>query len=289
MRSRYTSPCMERLDRIGWSDGFAFIAYGRRFGVRTTNPALLPRFLELIPPGGRLVSATEVEYLYSIVDGRNGGRAQGEPPSRVHRFSLAYMGIVRIGRSLDMETLIPELQAHMHLMVAALASNRIFIHAGVVGWKGRAILIPGRSSSGKTSLVRELLLEGATFYSDEYAVTDKKGRVHPFPRALHLRDSDGGGVRQLLPSEIGAETGSLPLPVGMAAFLSYVQGASFRTRTMTEGAAVLALLSNTVSARVAPRRALPQLGAVVRHALLFQGKRGEASTVAGALLGRCHW
>ena len=66
----------------------------------------------------------------------------------------------------------------MHL--AERARNRIFIHAGVVGWQGRAIVIPGRSFSGKSTLVAALLQAGATYYSDEFAVLDGRGYVHPF-------------------------------------------------------------------------------------------------------------
>ena len=67
--------------------------------------------------------------------------------------------------------------------MAAETRERVFVHAGVVGWKGHAIVIPGRSRSGKTTLVAELVKAGAEYYSDEFAVLDAEGRVHPFPEA----------------------------------------------------------------------------------------------------------
>ena len=78
-------------------------------------------------------------------------------------------------------------ESHVQLTVAEYAPRRIFVHAGVVGWKDRAILIPGLSHSGKTTLVDQLIRAGATYYSDEYAVLDARGRVHPYPRALGMR------------------------------------------------------------------------------------------------------
>ena len=73
-------------------------------------------------------------------------------------------------------------------VIAEVARNRVFVHAGVVGWKGRAIVIPGRSYSGKSTLVSELIRAGAAYYSDEYAVFDSRGRVYPFAKPLEMRD-----------------------------------------------------------------------------------------------------
>jgi predicted ATPase len=44
--------------------------------------------------------------------------------------------------------------------VATEAPRRVFVHAGVVGWKGQAILVPGRSYSGKTTLIAALMKAG---------------------------------------------------------------------------------------------------------------------------------
>ena len=46
------------------------------------------------------------------------------------------------------------LDAQIRLFVAAHARDRIFVHAGVVAREGRALVIPGESFSGKTTLVR---------------------------------------------------------------------------------------------------------------------------------------
>ena len=72
------------------------------------------------------------------------------------------------------------LDAQMRLFIAANARDWLFVHAGVVAHGGRALVAPGDSFSGKTTLVRALLAAGATYYSDEYAVLDEAGRVHPY-------------------------------------------------------------------------------------------------------------
>lgn len=56
------------------------------------------------------------------------------------------------------------------LTVATLAKGLVFVHAGVVGWRNRAIVIPRRSLSGKSTLVLALVEAGADYYPDEYAM-----------------------------------------------------------------------------------------------------------------------
>ena len=40
-------------------------------------------------------------------------------------------------------------EANVQLYVAEMSPEHVFVHAGVVSWRGRAILLPGRSFSGK--------------------------------------------------------------------------------------------------------------------------------------------
>ena len=71
--------------------------------------------------------------------------------------------------------------------VAQRSRQMLFVHAGVVGWRGMAIVIAGRSHTGKSTLVAELVRRGAVYYSDEFAVLDDMGMVHPYRRPLVLR------------------------------------------------------------------------------------------------------
>lgn len=69
------------------------------------------------------------------------------------------------------------------------APARFFVHAGVVAWKGRALILPGLSQAGKSTLVLALLQAGAAFLSDELLVFDPARRVaEPFARAVKIRD-----------------------------------------------------------------------------------------------------
>ena len=132
----------------------------------------------------------------------------------------------------------------------------------------------------------ELVRAGATYYSDEYAVLDEKGRVFPYPRPIHLR-REGSAVRdRVAMAALGGKTGRLPLPVGLVLMTHYREGARWRPRPLTPGQLVLALFANTVAAKHAAERALPVLRAVAVGALGLRGVRGDAAALAQQILER---
>src|SRR5215217_1450746 len=72
------------------------------------------------------------------------------------------------------------LEGQIRGQVAIRAPERTFVHAGAIEHEGRAIIFPGHSFSGKTTLTEAFVRAGATYYSDEFAVLDNDGRVHPY-------------------------------------------------------------------------------------------------------------
>src|SRR5262245_63118361 len=99
--------------------------------------------------------------------------------------------------------------------VAQRSPQMLFVHAGVIGWRGVAIVIPGRSYTGKSTLVAELVRRGAVYYSDEFAVLDDLGMVHPYRRPLVLRgETRPSPDLRLL--RVDAPTEPLPLAVVVA-------------------------------------------------------------------------
>lgn len=256
----------------------ALTAYGVRVGVRADDPRALGSVAERLPPGWRPSASPQVGRLYSLITG--GAIGAG----RFRRFGLLYAGAELIARSLDREAVLERFESDLQLYVAERAPRRVFVHAGVVGWKGRAVVIPGRSLSGKTTLVAELVRAGAGYYSDEYAVIDREGRVHPYARPLSVREGDGLKQTRRRVEEFGGRAGVGPLPLGLVVVSRYERGAGWRPRPLTSGECVLELLSNTVPARRSPGRALSTLTKAVEGATALAGPRGEAAVVAQAIL-----
>jgi hypothetical protein len=68
---------MEKVDRLGWTDGLIFKAYGTRFGIRTNNSDVLERVQDHLPLGWEPDSEPVVDILYSLRVGqesKNKGR-----------------------------------------------------------------------------------------------------------------------------------------------------------------------------------------------------------------------
>jgi hypothetical protein len=269
---------MRKLDRLVWAAGLTFTAYGVRVGVRVSDAATLARVAERLPPGWKPSASQTVSKLYSLV---SGGVESG---GRVRRFRLLYTGARLAGRTLDEETILRVFESDLQLYVAERAPRRVFVHAGVVGWKGQAIVIPGRSLSGKTTLVAELVRAGAVYYSDEYAVLDAEGRVHPYARPLAVREGAGLAQTRRTVEEFGGRAGRKALPVGLVVVSRYEQGGRWRPRRLSPGEGVLEMLANTVSARRAPARALTALSEVAARTVILAGARGEASHAAESIL-----
>ncbi len=245
-----------------------------------SSPEIMDRIEGLLPPNVKPARGPRVGCLYSlIVSGTRVG-------SNTRRFNILYRDAAQLARTKDTDLVLEALERDLQLYVAEQARRRVFVHAGVVGWQGRAIVIPGRTMTGKTTLVKALVEAGATYYSDEYAVFDERGRVHPYPKPMSVRENGDGRPKEILPEALGGTTGVKPLPVGLVVATSYRKAARWRPRQLLPGRAVMALLAHTVPIRRKPERALTTLRQVVADASVIKGVRGEAEEVADGLLAR---
>jgi hypothetical protein len=270
---------MQKIDRLGWAAGISLRAYGRRIGVRVNDPRALPRVNQYLPPGAAVTQNRVVERLYSLYIAKNG------ESERVQRFHLLYEGALLAARSRQLDDILQALEVRMRQYVAESAQRRVFVHAGVVAWQGKAIVMPGRSYSGKTTLVAELVRAGATYYSDEYAIFDSQGRVHPYAKPLSVRLRDGETEQtDHAPEAFGGKAGRTPLPVGCVLSCRYREGAKWRPRRLSAGEGALELLANTVAVRNQPEVTLATLQKVVARADIWKGVRGAAGDLARKLL-----
>lgn len=270
---------IEQLDRVEWAAGLSFQAYGLRIGIRTNNPVGLEHLAGRLPFGWKPARSTVVDRLYSIVISDAGG-GSGES-----RFNLLYVGGEKLSEAMSLAEIINVLEIDLHSYVATSTRRRLFLHAGVVGWRGQAIVIPGKNFSGKTNLVLALLRAGAAFYSDEFAVLDSRGRVHPYLWALHLREEGLERPRACQIETLGARAGNKPLPVGLVVLSEYRPGAKWRPRSVSPGQAALAMLAHVLTTQ-APEVTLPTLRQVVSGATVLKGARGEADEVVNSILNR---
>ena len=271
---------MDALDRSGWpaQPGFqrAFDIHGLRVGVRSDCDELLRRAVEPLPACWRPLSlpSTEcdVDHLYSLRRGRK--------EKRLRTFDLLFHNHHRLYRGRDGDEVPRLVELHAERLAAELAPDAVFVHAGAVSWRGRGILLPGESGAGKTTLVAALVAAGAHYYSDEFAVLDRQGRLLPYARAPRTKDDVPDYASGCLPERVGRE----PVPVSMVFLSSYRSGVKSQPTELSPGRAVIEMMRHTPAGRARPGDVLDTLEKVVHRCAIWQGERGDARAVATEIL-----
>ena len=169
----------------------------------------------------------------------------------------------------------------LRILVAEFTKERIFLHAGVVGWKGKAIILPGNSFYGKTTFVAELVRSGAEYYSDEYAVLDADGLVHPFARPLSMRSSGKAIIETITPvEELMGKAGETPLPVGTVFFTQHVPESSPNYEFLTTGQGVVEIIAQTIAIKRNTEFAIKVLKKALSSAIIVKSPRPDAGSFA---------
>jgi hypothetical protein len=244
-------------------------AFGVRIRVASDTREVLERVTPLLPPGSRACDPAPAGATFSLRAGAGG------------TYVLDRDGVT-VMDEWPLDVALSVLERELRMLVALEAPEFVFVHAGAVAHRGLGIVIPGDSFAGKTSLVAALVQAGAEYCSDEYAVLDARGRLHPFAKPLSLRER----IYQYDHSveSLGGVTAQGPVPVGMFVVTSFRPGAEWRPRRLSSGEAVLGLLSHTVPAQTRPAHVMPTLTRSCENAIALEGERGEADGVAHVLL-----
>jgi hypothetical protein len=243
-----------------------FTAYGVTAEVVVDRDTVAAQLRSILPPGWR----------------------EGDPAAAETRIELRGNLVLvdaeryRWTRS---EAALDVLDSAIRSRISVLSPERVFIHAGVVEHDGRALVLPGPSLAGKTTLVAALVSQGAGYLSDEYAVLDADGLVHPYPKPLSLRVDPGSRAQTDAPAErFGATAEDRPVPIALIAAARYESGAEWRPACRTPADGAMLLLENAVPARERPAETLAAVRRACAGALVLEGPRGGAVETAEALL-----
>ena len=252
----------------------AFEAFGARIGIRIAESVasdVRPR----LPPRARLITSEDYDTVYSV--NSIPSKSSSHTIYQLERNGAdvgSYRSLSRIGR---------ELESDMHFRVALAARDFLFVHAGVVRWKGQAVVVPGRTETGKSSLIMALVHAGGGYFSDEYAVLDRAGRVHAYPKPLSQRRDVGPPLLHTAKA-LGYRGGEEAVPVGLTVITKFRDGAVWKPQRISKAQVMMALFDNTVVARSRPEFALAVLAKAVEGTAGLEGDRGEAGEMVSALL-----
>lgn len=244
-------------------------AYGARLAVSAPDREALRAIVDRLPRGwtvcGEGISHQSVKWRFAVLRGEDGYRTRDDR-GREQDCS-------------DLELAASMLRTQMRRFVGYHSLDLIFVHAGVVSHRGKAILLPGASFAGKSTLVEALVRAGAEFYSDEYAMFDKSGHVGHYREPLSLRGPNGQ-------TEVEVGSGALlePASVGLVAITVYTPGSSWVPRRLSTAEGVVAMMEHAIPARDRPVETVATLRLALADALILEGRRGEADETAAALL-----
>jgi len=191
----------------------------------------------------------------------------------------------KVAESETLDTLLEQLESYIRITVAEFAVGKVFIHAGVVAIDEKALILPAKSFHGKTTLVAELVRAGAVYYSDEYAVLDENGYVHPFPKMLSMRGIIDDYTQIDLPvEEFGGNAGTKPIPVALVLITEYKRNAKWQPQELSAGQGIMEILPHTLPIRNKPEFTLNVLNNVAERAIITKTKRAEAKVTARLLI-----
>ncbi|HET7486623.1 MAG TPA: hypothetical protein VFJ85_01745 [Acidimicrobiales bacterium] len=179
------------LDQVPWAAEVAPVALlGYRVAVRSQD-AGLGRFVEAFVAAFPPADGADIRLDVVAVGGRwvgyeNGVRGVTAPTVAAMARTLVF---------------------HLNALALAGPTDDVLVHAAVAAKGGRAVLLPGESGAGKTTLVAALALDGWEYLSDEVAPLGPGGAVvAPFPRPLAMEP----GSWPLLPATAGRWPADVP-------------------------------------------------------------------------------
>jgi hypothetical protein len=251
-------------------------SYGVKIGITSNTAegidAAQKAISENLPNCFREINETDAQHHFLLVRNRS------------RKDSLYKNGEKSLSRT-SRDRLIDYLGSEIRRTVAEFAVGRVFVHAGVVSWKGKTIMIPGESFSGKTTLTASLVKLGALYYSDEYAVLDEDGYVHPFPKTLSVRgEIDDYTQVEYAVEELGGTAATEKSLVSIVLITEYKPNGKWHPKVLGSGNGILEMIKHTVSIRQNPDLALRVLNKVASGSVILKSRRSDISVFTGQII-----
>ena len=266
--------------RGGHDGGFAsgrYSAFGVSWDLQADDVATFHTLIDRLPPGSLPSAGKTVERSYTL----------RTMPATLAESSASYL-LSADGRSLvrssEPADVADAFEDNLKWLVSERSPRKVFLRAGVVGWRDRAIVLPGGPGTGKSALVRALVAAGATYFSDDYAVLEGN-TVQPYPSRSCDWLEPAHALSYWL-DDLAAPKAPRPVPVGVVLFAPYQPGAVFKPKLLSRGKSVLGMFKHAVAAQRTPAQVLRALDTVSRRCNALEGVRGDARAAAAYLLDR---
>jgi len=170
-----------------------------------------------------------------------------------------------------------EVRERVQYRVIAEQGQHLMFHGALAVRHGLAVLFPGQSGAGKTTLSAWLTGQGFSVLSDELVAVDERYQATGFGQALNLKRGSVALVREFpwlaqafekaIPSGVGGcflPCVSAPeqqqwYPLKAVVFPTYKSSEPFAVTRLSSGRAVQGLMESLLNARNFERLAIPRL------------------------------
>ncbi len=184
----------------------------------------------------------------------------------------------------------------------ASAHPYVVVHAGVVSYRGRGILMPAPPDHGKSTLTTALVRAGCAFLSDEAApIHPLTGIVWPFPRPILLSPSSVAefpGLAESLSADQGFRNYQFHLTnedirsgstggsssVDLIVAPRYEPGAATALEPLAASECLVMLITQCLNFDRVGASAVPILGSLVERAGCYRLTTGDATAAVDAIL-----
>jgi hypothetical protein len=170
----------------------------------------------------------------------------------------------------------------------------LVLHAGAVGRRGGAVLLPGDAGAGKTTLTAWLVGRGFDYLTDELVfLRDRSLLCEPFRRALNVKQGDGPALDGIVKFDTPAAAlrtpqGYLVTPprhrrgpaspfVQAVIFPRYEPGTGFSLLALSPGESALRLMSALVNTRLRHDRGFTAITYLARSCPAYSLSYGDVA------------
>lgn len=176
--------------------------------------------------------------------------------------------------------------------LAGLIETQHCLHAAAVSFRGRAIVMPAISGSGKSSLTTWLVANGFDYITDELVLIDKGQQVDGISRPIHIKTRGWGAIESLLETDAvvfdGVQCNVIPIKSiggevsrsarhdhGILLFPHFKRGVPLQLAPISSTKAGLTLIKSHINARNMKDHGFPELMRLARtsqsYAFTFGG------------------
>jgi hypothetical protein len=272
----------EQLENASWNETLSCVCYDYVVTIKSAKNGYLEELKRKMPVNFERCDSEEVNPHFNIFITETAER------------ELVFFFFDKLVPRLKYQFGEPTYEQNFEFLVDMLGSsnaarneNYVVLHAGAVSFNGTGIIFPADSYSGKSTLTSEFVKHGATYYSDEYAVISKDGRLFPYIKPISMREPGGWDQTDLDVRSFGGEPGTEPVEIGYILFTQFKKFSRWNPESISSVRAVFEMLPHSMNGKNNPEFTIQVLQNAAKKAKVLKSSRGDSCRFVTEFLKSC--